>query len=133
MTDIPSLTRQLRNLAAGLLADNTSENQGYLCDVAETLTLIAEQLRGQTLVKLPDSDEDHRWHLDAGIVEAVADGRHQVILVDPADVMAPDEARQLGLALVAAAARTTCHCSPNEGAPWHLHSQGGYRTEDVTA
>lgn len=131
MTDIPTLIHQLGTLAAFLRnqAGQAEPDRDRLDMAGQELALLRELLGHQTLVTLPaadGTDPDH-WYCERGRVEATFGDEPAVWFRD--EEINPDDARELGLALLAAADRATCPCLP--GAPQHLHSQGGYRTEDV--
>lgn len=120
--DTTTLATLLRQIARNVRGEAQLNEPGWplrLERLGEQLAVIAEQLRGRTLITLPAPDaasnfRNHngplqdRWYCEQGTLEAEPaehPGEAKVWFND--DDISPDDARELGLALIAAAERAT--------------------------
>lgn len=108
--DTATIARELRQIARTVRGEAQLNEPGWplrLERLAEQLAVIAEQLRGQTLVTLPAPDETSpdRWFREAGNVEIDPNSCRPGAVWIRDLAHSPTEAYELGLALLAAAER----------------------------
>lgn len=123
--DTPTIRRQLALLADFLRTEATrpKADRTRLDAAGQEVAVLREQLRGKTLITLPAPDETHpdRWWCQHGQVDAgELDGNPAVRYHE--QFYAPDVARELGLALLAAAALADCPAPDREMADHRPHA-----------
>lgn len=110
--DIPTIRRQLALLADFLRTEATrpKADRTLLDAAGQEVAVLREQLRGKTLITLPHPDDTNPdlWFRDAGTIEIDRNSCDPEAVWFRDGAMGPEDAREVGLALLAAAALANC-------------------------